>query len=473
MLFNSFDFLLFFSVVLVVQRLLPHRPRNGFLLAVSYFFYGCWDWRFLSLILISTVLDYFCGRAIARSDRPDRRKLLLAVSMVANLGMLAFFKYFGFFLESAGELAGLFGLSAASLHLNIVLPVGISFYTFQTMSYTIDIYRKETDPVEKFCDFALFVSFFPQLVAGPIERAKHLAPQMTRKPKVTWEMFRAGCWLTFWGLFKKAVIADNMAIIVDEGFSAYASLSGLEVLLCVYAFAFQIYADFSGYSDIARGISKMMGYDLMLNFRLPYLAVNPSDFWHRWHISLSTWLRDYLYIPLGGNRKGPARTYINLMLTMLLGGLWHGASWMFALWGAYQGGLLAAHRFFAAKGWLPAPRSRAGRRLWWIVRVVVMFHLVCVGWLIFRAQSMEQLISLAGSFLHGVEPTVRAAKWGWSIVLLCFPLWLVQLLQGQTADTHAVLKLSLPVRALVYAGLAAMILCLGSFGSREFIYFQF
>ncbi len=473
MLFNSLDFLLFSIVVLIIQRLLPHRPRNIFLLAASYFFYGSWDWRFLSLILFSTILDFYCGRGISASQTSQKRKWLLAASVTANLLVLGFFKYADFFIESASELIAFIGLNPASFRLDIVLPVGISFYTFQTMSYTIDIYRKQTEPVKHFIDFALFVSFFPQLVAGPIERAKHLAPQMTRKPVVTLEMFRVGCWLIMWGLFKKVVIADNMAVIVDDGFSTYATISALEVWLCLYAFAFQIYADFSGYTDIARGIAKLLGYDLMLNFKLPYFAVNPSDFWRRWHVSLSTWLRDYLYIPLGGNRNGKGRLYVNLMLTMLLGGLWHGASWMFLIWGAFHGALLVGHKLLREKEWMPEPETDHGRKLWWLLRVVCMFHLTCIGWLIFRAQSVGQFSTMLSTLFGNYVLTEQAMRWGWGIVVVCLPLWLIQVLQGASGDTNAVLKLSLPSRTLVYAGLAGMIICLGSFGAREFIYFQF
>ena len=298
MLFNSFDFLLFFIPVLLLQWLLPHKPRNLFLLTASYFFYACWDWRFLSLILLSTVVDFYCGQAIADSSDNRRRKLLVSISVVVNLTILGFFKYFNFFIDSAHEALASLGFSPATWHLDIILPVGISFYTFQTLSYSIDVYRGEVKPARKIADFALFVAFFPQLVAGPIERAKNLLPQMLKKPVFSLDQFYEGCWLVFWGLFKKVVIADNLAVIVDRAFND-PSLTNGELLIALYAFAFQIYCDFSGYTDIARGIAKMMGYELMLNFRLPYFAKNSSEFWHRWHISLSTWLRDYLYIPLG------------------------------------------------------------------------------------------------------------------------------------------------------------------------------
>lgn len=473
MLFNSFDFILFFTCVLALQWLLPHRPRNLFLLMASYFFYACWDWRFLVLIAISTTVDYFCGAAIERTTNISRRKRLVALSMVSNLGILGFFKYANFFVDSAHNLLAGVGVNSASWRLEIVLPLGISFYTFQTMSYTIDIYRGETRPARSFTDFALFVSFFPQLVAGPIERAKNLLPQMTRKPLVTGTMMRVGLWLVLWGFFKKLVIADNMAPIVDQAFDNYQSLSGVEVIVALYAFAFQIYADFSGYTDIARGIASMMGYQLMLNFRLPYFATNPPEFWRRWHVSLSTWLRDYLYIPLGGNRKGPLRAYINLILTMVLGGLWHGAAWNYLIWGAYHGGLLVLHRLSLPLLHRLMPGSMVLQRAWWLVRLVSFFHLICLGWLVFRAQSVDQILTMFGALWQWPVISEQAVRWGWQVLLLCSPLMLMQVLQGLSGDTNVVLRLSGPVRALAYATIIVMLLGLGAVGGREFIYFQF
>jgi len=473
MLFNSFDFILFFTCVLALQWLLPHRPRNLFLLMASYFFYACWDWRFLVLIAISTIVDYFCGAAIERTTNISRQKRLVALSMVSNLGILGFFKYVNFFVDSAHNLLAVVGVNSASWRLEIVLPVGISFYTFQTMSYTIDIYRGETRPARSFTDFALFVSFFPQLVAGPIERAKNLLPQMTRKPLVTGTMMRVGLWLVLWGFFKKLVIADNMAPIVDQAFDNYQSLSGVEVIVALYAFAFQIYADFSGYTDIARGIASMMGYQLMLNFRLPYFATNPPEFWRRWHVSLSTWLRDYLYIPLGGNRKGPLRAYINLILTMALGGLWHGAAWNYLIWGAYHGGLLVLHRLSLPLLHRLMPGSMVLQRAWWLVRLVSFFHLICLGWLVFRAQSVDQILTMFGALWQWPVISEQAVRWGWQVLLLCSPLMLMQVLQGLSGDTNVVLRLSGPVRALAYATIIVMLLGLGAVGGREFIYFQF
>jgi len=335
--FNSLQFFLFFAVVYSLYLAFNHKWQNRMLLVASYVFYGTWDWRFLSLIVISTIIDYYCGIKIDEITDAKKRKQFLAISIVANLSMLGFFKYFNFFAENLQALCCFFGFQVQPHFLNIILPVGISFYTFQTMSYTIDIYKGQLKPTRKFFDFALFVSFFPQLVAGPIERASHLLPQILSKRKVTIDKFCEGCYLIFWGLFLKVFVADNLARLVDPIFASDPPYNGVKVLLGLYAFAFQIFGDFAGYSNIARGLGKCMGFDIMVNFNLPYFVTNPSDFWRRWHISLSTWLRDYLYIPLGGNKKGTLFTYRNLAITMFLGGLWHGAAWTFIIWGAYRG----------------------------------------------------------------------------------------------------------------------------------------
>jgi alginate O-acetyltransferase complex protein AlgI len=473
MLFNSFDFLIFFIVVFGLQRILPHRPRNVLLLVASYFFYGCWDWRFLVLIVMSTAVDYACGLRIGRHGDPRGKRLYLTISMVANLGLLGYFKYAGFFVDSFVSLLGVCGIHANIHALHIILPVGISFYTFQAMSYTIDIYRGKLEPVRSFRDFALFVSFFPQLVAGPIQRAAHLLPQLAQKTLPSLEQLRVGAWLILWGLFKKAVIADNLAGIVDAGFADCKTLTGPEGLILLYAFAFQIYGDFSGYTDMARGVAKLMGYELTLNFRLPYLATNPQDFWRRWHISLSSWLRDYLYIPLGGSRKGRVRTYVNLMLTMLLGGLWHGAAWTFAIWGAYQGALLAGHRFITERGWLERFTRSIPRQLIWPLSVLVMFHITCFGWLLFRADSIDQVLVFCRAIFSVPVFTLRVWQWSWVLGLVCAPLFFVEALQGYFADTNVTLKLSLPLRTAVCSMVVLMLLAIGSFGGRAFIYFQF
>ncbi|HNS81803.1 MAG TPA: MBOAT family O-acyltransferase [Kiritimatiellia bacterium] len=484
MSFNSFSYALFLPLVLLVTHVLRRRVagRNAFLLTASYFFYGSWDWRFLSLIWISTGVDYICGRLLDWKDMdvpiPDeawpRRKAILLISLLCNLVLLGFFKYYGFFVESAAAFLETIGFRAHLPALNIVLPVGISFYTFQTLSYTIDVYYGKLRAERNLLNFALFVAFFPQLVAGPIERARDLLPQMRMARPVALEVFYSGFYLIGWGLFKKVVIADNAAILANDVFAA-SSPAGLASLIGVYAFALQIYCDFSGYSDIARGTARCMGFDLMLNFNLPYFAVNPSDFWRRWHISLSTWLRDYLYIPLGGSRRGIRRTYINLMLTMVLGGLWHGAGWTFVCWGIYHGLLLCFHRVFQpGMARLAAPLEKSFPISWFAARVFLFFHLTCISWLLFRAESIGQAWSM---FRAVMTDWTLGGQVGLSAMMqvgVCAAgLVCIQIAQHVKKDMDVVLHSPLPVRALLYlAGMLGFIF-LGEYGGQSFIYFQF
>ncbi|MEC4985962.1 MAG: MBOAT family O-acyltransferase, partial [Oscillatoria sp. PMC 1076.18] len=321
----------------------------------------------------------------------QRRKLLLTVSLLTNLSILGFFKYFNFFVDSLIQLFNWLGIAADPLTLNIILPVGISFYTFQTLSYTIDVYRGKLIPAKNLLDFAVYVAFFPQLVAGPIERAENFLPQVTHPRKLNLAQINAGLFLILWGYFKKVVIADNIGLIANAVFNDYTDYQGIDVIIGILAFTVQIYGDFSGYSDIARGISKLMGFELMVNFKLPFFALNPSDFWARWHISLSTWLRDYLYIPLGGNRQGTFNTYRNLGITMLLGGLWHGAAWNFVIWGAYHGLILIIYRIVSRKREHLDPWSGKYSYPYILAKMLLMFILANLGWVIFRCVSLEQM----------------------------------------------------------------------------------
>ena len=343
MLFDTPVYFFFLTLIVVAYWRLPWRPQNLMLLAASYFFYGWWDWRFLGLILISTVVDYHCAKYIADSENPWRRRVLLFISLLLNVTFLGFFKYFNFFVDSfAGVLQTMGVTYVPTLVLQIILPPGISFYTFQEIAYMVDVYHKKLPATRSLVDYALFISLFPHLIAGPIQRPSHLLPQV-QKPRVfdTDKVF-SGLMLILTGLFRKCVIADNCGLLANAAFGGKLGDPNLAVLaLGTYAFAWQIYGDFSGYSDIARGSAQLMGFHFMVNFRQPYLASSLQDFWRRWHISLSTWLRDYLYIPLGGNRGGEGKTYRNLMTTMLLGGLWHGANWTFVIWGGIHGGGLA------------------------------------------------------------------------------------------------------------------------------------
>jgi D-alanyl-lipoteichoic acid acyltransferase DltB (MBOAT superfamily) len=470
MIFNSLVFWVFFAAVYGLYRALPHRGQNVLLLVSSYFFYGWWDWRFLSLIFISTVVDYWAGLAMERAGENERRRrIALWVSVATNLGILAFFKYFNFFADSLAGLLQVVGVDTPVRHLNIILPVGISFYTFQTMSYTLDIYRRQLKPTRSFLDFAAFVSFFPQLVAGPIERAAKLLPQIEQPRTIRRGDMESGAWLVVWGLFKKCVVADNLAVLVDGVFGAETA-TGAAALLALYAFAFQIYCDFSGYSDIARGLARWMGIELMLNFNNPYFAVNPKEFWARWHISLSSWLRDYLYISLGGNRRGRGRRYANLALTMLLGGLWHGAAWTFVVWGAFHGLLLVVYHAWASR-FAPKGGADSGRWVW--LRRILLFHLVCLGWLFFRAESLGQAGALLQQIFTAFEWNGQAVNMLAALIVLCLPLWLVQGLQVRTGRLDAPMELSLVPRAALLAVMILMFLALGHTGGGAFIYFQF
>jgi D-alanyl-lipoteichoic acid acyltransferase DltB (MBOAT superfamily) len=471
-LFNSLEFWAFFTVVFALYLSIKGRGRLWLLLIASYVFYGAWDWRFLSLIAISTLVDFVIGIKLGTTEAPHTRKLLVATSVCVNLGILGIFKYLGFFTESLHALFEHVGLDVALPTLEIVLPVGISFYTFQTISYSIDIYRGEVDPTRDLLRFAVFVAFFPQLVAGPIERASRLLPQMETPRRVTWEGLREGGWLCLWGLFKKVVIADNLALMVNAVYAPSSQPTGPEVLLATYAFAVQIYCDFSGYTDIARGLARTMGFHLVLNFNLPYLAKGARDFWRRWHISLSTWLRDYLYIPLGGNRGGKGRTAFNLMATMTLGGLWHGAAWTFLIWGVYHGLWLALDGVSAGIRERLRPASGPARWLWNVSAVILTFHLVCVGWVLFRAESIGIAASLFRSLLMDWRIGLAGA-WTPTFLLLLCPLVLMQTAQAVTRDLQAPHRLPLPARSLLYAGLMIGILIFGQDYAAPFIYFQF
>lgn len=478
MLFNSITFLVFFSIVYALYLSFSGRVRwqNLLLLVSSYVFYGWWDWRFLSLIIISTLADFIIGIRIGElnesvSESGKKRKSLLIASVAINLTILGFFKYFNFFSESFIDLWSAFGFRIDSFTLNIVLPVGISFYTFQTMSYTIDIYRKRLQPTKNIINFAVFVAFFPQLVAGPIERAKNLLPQVEKPRNITMEQINVGIYLILWGYFKKVVVADNCGRIADLVFNSYTQHPGLDLLIGTLAFAFQIYGDFSGYSDIARGLARLMGFEIMVNFRLPYFALNPSDFWQRWHISLSSWLRDYLYISLGGNKRGSFMTYRNLALTMLLGGLWHGAAWNFVVWGGFHGLILILYRVFEKR---PAHENPwGGEHSYFIVimKMVFMFGLTLVGWILFRSNTIHQIIFMLTRM--SLVPSIASAELARQLIFFSAPLVAVQIYQYVTSDLLILLKQKIYFRIFFYCFLLLWIFVFGIRDSVEFIYFQF
>ncbi|MBL4884229.1 MAG: MBOAT family protein [Planctomycetaceae bacterium] len=477
MLFNSFAFWIFFALVMLLYHRMKHRAQNVLLLVASYFFYGCWDWRFLGLIVLSTLVDYAVANGIHASDSQKRRRTLLTISMVTNLGILGFFKYYGFFANELDTLFTSVGIPALLPSFHVILPVGISFYTFQTMSYTIDVYRKNCQPAGNLLDFAVYVSFFPQLVAGPIERASHFLPQVTSHRIWKSEYFQQGLFLIVIGLFKKVVVADNMAVIVNSIFETpLQELTGPEVLVGVYAFAFQIYGDFSGYSSIARGVAKWLGFDLMVNFRMPYFAVDPSDFWRRWHISLSQWLRDYLYVPLGGNRGGTLMTYRNLMLTMLLGGLWHGANWTFIVWGAFHGLILCLYRVYSQ--WSkdrpqrePSIRFSSGTIR--LAQTLVMFHLICISWLLFRADTMTQAWGMFSIVMTNFTFTPLVSTMAGMLLFCAGPLIAFEAWLEFRGKNFSLFDVHWSWRSFVYSHALMMCFCFPPPVAGTFIYFQF
>jgi len=477
MLFNSTVFLQFFTAFLLLYWMCRGSllARNVLIVVSSYIFYGWWqpvpgqwDLRFLGLLFASSTFDFCVGLGLEKLDHnPRGRRALLLGSMLVNLGILGFFKYCNFFIESFATISNQLGLGIGTRTLEIVLPVGISFYTFQSMSYAIDVYRRALPATRNYLNFLAFVSFFPQLVAGPIERASHLLPQFERPRIIDRAMLQEGFWLLVWGMFKKVVLADSLAPLVDLVFNG-SNTSGPATLLATLAFGLQIYCDFSGYSDIARGLARLLGFDIMWNFQLPYTAVNLRDFWRRWHISLSTWLRDYLYISLGGNRRGPARTYFNLLATMILGGLWHGAAWNFVLWGLWHGAGLAIHRAVAGDSAAAARRGRAVAVVSWTGTMAFVFY----GWLLFRARSLEQVVTLTGSLGQWTAPP-WIGSFALCLVVFALPLVAMELWQRKTNNLLAPLRLA-PVPRFVLQG--ALIYGIILFWTREkaaFIYFQF
>ena len=384
MVFNSITFIIFLPTVFCLFWLVFKdnlKLQNALLIVASYVFYGWWDRRFLALIILSSFIDFFIGQEIFKTTEARKRKLLLYLSLSINLGMLGFFKYFNFFINSFVEAFASVGIPISVGTLKIILPVGISFYTFQTLSYTIDIYRKQLEPTKSILDFFAFVSFFPQLVAGPIERAKSLLPQFAQRKVFNYEQAREGVTLMLWGMFKKVVIADNLSTYVDLVYSDPSSYTGMVLVLATLFFTFQIYCEFSGYSDIAIGVAKLFGFELMINFRTPYFANSIRSFWQRWHISLSTWFKDYVYIPLGGNRVSSWRRMLNILITFTVSGLWHGANWTYIIWGFIHGIFNYLETLTRGKITLPKWLNKLG--------VIYVFFIVVTAWVFFRANSVQ------------------------------------------------------------------------------------
>lgn len=483
MLFNSIDFAIFLPIVFILYWFCTNnnlKLQNFLIVAASYVFYGWWDWRFLVLILFSSLVDYFVGLGLLKQEVQRKRKALLWTSIIINLGLLGFFKYYNFFIDNFIAAFSFFGTAIKPNTLNIILPVGISFYTFQTLSYSIDVYRRKLEPTRSFIDFSAFVSFFPQLVAGPIERATHLLPQFYKKRTFDYTKAVDGMRQILWGLFKKIVIADNCAVHANLIFNHSADYSGSTLLLGALFFAFQIYGDFSGYSDIAIGTSRLFGFDLMRNFNFPYFSRDIAEFWRRWHISLSTWFRDYLYIPLGGSRGGIWMKIRNTFIIFIVSGFWHGANWTFVVWGALN-----------AIYFLPLLLTNSNRNNFDVIAkgkvfpglkefsfMLLTFTLTLFAWIFFRANDMAHAISyiseiISPSFFIVPDFDGMAAASVTNILLVIFVLIEWHGREGQYAIAHVGQTWLRPLRWSFYSFLIFVIGMFMPSVESPFIYFQF
>ncbi|MCC1484897.1 MBOAT family O-acyltransferase [Winogradskyella immobilis] len=478
MLFNSLDFAIFLPIVFILYWFVTKKNlklQNLLIVISSYVFYGWWDWRFLSLILFSTIIDYWVGISLSKQSNEKKRKLLLWTSIFVNLGFLAFFKYYNFFIDNFIGAFSFFGMDVSANSLNIILPVGISFYTFQTLSYTIDVYRKKLKPTEDLIAFSAFVSFFPQLVAGPIERATNLLPQFYKKRVFEYNKAVNGLRQILWGLFKKIVIADNCAVYANQIFNDSDNLSGSTLAVGAILFAFQIYGDFSGYSDIAIGTSRLFGFNLKQNFATPYFSRDIAEFWRRWHISLSTWFRDYLYIPIGGSRASFTKTIRNIFIIFMVSGFWHGANWTFIIWGAlnalYFLPLLLSkknrnHLDHVAKGsYFPSLKEFAA--------MLSTFILTCFAWIFFRAENIGHAwayISKIFSMSLFTIPEVRPSDVSILVIIFLIIEWIGR--ESQYAIEKIGLQWKKPIRYLFYYTIIFAIFWF-SRSEQEFIYFQF
>jgi D-alanyl-lipoteichoic acid acyltransferase DltB (MBOAT superfamily) len=471
MWFDTPAYALFLVLVVAVYWRLGLKGQNLLLLAASYFFYAWWDYRFLLLMIASTSIDFLMARAIQRSSVPSVRHVLLVTSLILNFTILGIFKYCNFFAGSFVHVLSALGLSVSAPLLRIILPPGISFYTFQEVAYIVDVYKRKLPAAESFIDYALFISLFPHLIAGPIQRPNHLLPQVQRTRMFHSDQFFDGILLILSGLFRKCVIADNCALLANAAFSGNLGSPSLLVLaIGAYAFAWQIYGDFSGYSDIARGSAQLLGFHFMVNFRQPYLATSIQDFWRRWHISLSTWLRDYLYIPLGGSAEPGLKTYRNLFATMVLGGLWHGANWTFVVWGWLHGMALAVERYLREVRLLPTHSASSIDWVW--PRRIFIFHLVCLGWVFFRADSLASAASLLRGLSHFVwEPEYLVAlKF---LVMFAIPIFLVDLHLEHTGQEYMFQEKTPLMRIATACCVVVLITFFSANQANAFIYFQF
>jgi D-alanyl-lipoteichoic acid acyltransferase DltB (MBOAT superfamily) len=481
MFFNSIDFAIFLPVVFILYWFVAEknlRLQNLLIVAASYLFYGWWDWKFLSLIFFSTVVDYSIGILLSRESSDMKRKILLWVSIITNLGLLGFFKYYGFFLDNFVAAFSFFGMEVKANSLNIILPVGISFYTFQTLSYTIDVYKRKLEPTKDFIAFSAFVSFFPQLVAGPIERATNLLPQFYQKRKFDYNNAVDGLRQILWGLFKKVVIADNCAELANIIFNNYDDYNGSTLLLGAVFFAFQIYGDFSGYSDIAIGVSRLFGFNLMQNFSYPYFSRDIAEFWRSWHISLSTWFRDYLYIPIGGSRGGTLMKVRNTFIIFIVSGFWHGANWTFIAWGAlnavYFLPLLLAKKNRMNLGVVAANRKLPSLKEF--LNMLSTFLLSTLAWIFFRSDTIGDAYSyIGGIFSKSIFAIPNLSGKNDMIILIGLFFFLMVEWNGRS-DKFALEKINIKSRRFIVWGFylfIVVIIFIFQGAQQQFIYFQF
>ena len=474
MVFHSLEFAAFFVAVYAVYLSLGHKQQNRLLLVASYIFYASWDWRFLGLILLTTATDFLCGRRLSKSEDRRTRKRYVALSCIVNLGVLGTFKYLNFFLDEFGSLLAVLGLNVSLPVLSIVLPVGISFYTFQSMSYTLDIYRKQVEPAPHFLDFALYVAFFPQLVAGPIERAKNLLPQVLGERKLSLENVQEGVFLIFLATFKKFFVADNLALIVDPVFNSQEIPDGGTVLIAGYSFLFQVYCDFSAYTDFARGTAMLLGFKLMENFRAPYFAANIQDFWNRWHISLTTWIRDYLFYPIAFKRirKRSIPAPLVTIITFLIMGLWHGAGWGYVLWGGYNGIALALYGELARRRRLKRRRNPSAGPVWNLAAIALTFHTIFIGDIFFRSSSFEQSIGMLGALFGDFSLSSDLLASFLNLFFFVMPMLVLDLILLRRPSERGLSGLGLVSRCCVYYAMFALIVKFGT-STPSYIYFQF
>ncbi len=482
MLFNSIEYLFFFPVVFVLYWLIkPERYKwqNVLLIIASYIFYGCWDLRFLSLLIFSTSLDYFTGLKIYQTQTKSYKKIWLFISIFINIGFLGFFKYYNFFVESFSNFLSSFGLQPHIWTLKIILPVGISFYTFHGLSYVLDIYNEKIKPTKKIIDYSLFVSFFPLLVAGPIERAAHLLPQLQRPRFFSYEKATNGLKQILWGLFKKVVIAGNCAVIVNAIFNNYETLPASSLIMGAVLFAFQIYGDFSGYSDIALGSAKLLGIELLKNFNFPYFSRDVAEFWRRWHISLTTWFRDYLYIPLGGSRVSKTKVIRNTFIIFLISGLWHGANWTFILWGAYHA-LLFMPLLLMKKNRKNTDVIAKGKLIpKWneFLSIICTFTFITIGWIIFRADNVSIAFSyIANIFSYSIFqlPIIDHFINLWNLMAALISIILLLFVEWCNREKNG-LEISIKSKFLRWSFYIILIIMMIEMGGaqQDFIYFQF